>query len=333
MTRLPLLLVALLAVTAAGCDAARDDAFVALPVVSGVLVADEPLPAIRLSRLAPLNAVYDPSAVAITDAADVVVTRLGADGAPAEVHTYRHDGAGRYVPLDASATAVPGATYRFRATVGAAEGPGTVELRAETLVPPAITIVEAPPDTVTYGVGQGPAVRLTTSSTAERRAVYLFTARATARDEFEEIRVGGARRWRQRLLPGRFGPVPTYVLFLGCTRESDAAPYVCDRNPADLDNGSSPLLNEDNYEVLPDGTARVAIPFIGIGFYGPQAITFHSLDDALVAFTATQQLQQNPTTISPGEIPNVTTNVENGLGVFGSLARATVTTFVRPATP
>ena len=317
-----------LALIAAGCDTTEDE-FVALPVVSSVLVADEALPDVRLTRLALLNTTYDPAAQAITTG-DVRVTRVGADGAADVVYPYRHAGEGRYVPEDASAQVAPGGTYRLRAVVPSPDGVGTDTLRAETVVPPAITIVEPPPAEVGYGEGLGVPVRLTTSSTAERRAVYVFTARATARDEFEEITVDGETRWRQLRLPGRFDPIPAsaFFTFADCELEADGR-ATCESDPADFDGGSSPLLNEDNYEILPDGTARVTIPFIGVGFYGPQAITFHSLDDALVDFVQTQAIQATPTTISPGEVPNVTTNVENGLGVFGSLARVTVTTFVR----
>lgn len=314
---------AALVLVVAGCDATEDE-FVALPVVSSVLIAGEPLPEVRLTRLALLNTTYDPATQAITTGEVAVALDGGAS------YSYRHAGEGRYVPEDASATVAPGGTYRLVAVVPSTDGVGTDTLRAETLVPPAITIVEPPPAEITYGEGLGPAVRLTTSSTAERRAVYLFTARATARDEFEEVTVDGETRWRQRGLPGRFGPIPAsaFFTFADCEIGADGL-ATCESDPAEFDNGASPLLNEDNYEILPDGTARVTIPFIGVGFYGPQAITFHSLDDALVDFVQTQSLQANPTTISPGEVPNVTTNVENGLGVFGSLARATVTTFVR----
>lgn len=326
MLRSAFLLAVLL--VAAGCDTTEDE-FVALPVVSSVMIAGEALPEIRLTRLALLNTTYDPSTQAIPTG-EVRVTRVGADGAPDVVYPYRHAGEGRYVPEDASAQVAPGGTYWLHAVVPSPDAVGTDTLRAETLVPPAITIVEPPPAEIVYGQGLGAPVRLTTSSTADRRAVYLFTARATARDEFEEITVDGESRWRQRGLPGRFDPIPASAFFTFADCEiGDDGLATCDTDPTEFDDGASPLLNEDNYEILPDGTGRITIPFIGIGFYGPQAITFHSLDDALVDFVQTQSLQANPTTISPGEVPNVTTNVENGLGLFGSLARVTVTTFVR----
>ncbi len=56
-----------------------------------------------------------------------------------------------------------------------------------------------------------------------------------------------------------------------------------------------------------------------------------SLDPALQAFVQSQAVQRGGSTLSPGEIPNVTTNVEGGLGIFGSFARVvTQTTLLQP---
>lgn len=318
------LLTTVLALLATGCDSVEDE-FVALPVVSATLETGEPLPDIRLTRLALLNTTYDPSAQAIRDA-EVEVVLAGENGAPDQAIAYQHVADGVYSRADStSATVLGGRTYRLRALVPSPDGAGRDTLRAETVAPPAVEIVEAPPDEVVYGEGFGPEVRLTTSSTAARRAVYVISSTALQADEFEPVIVDGERRFRQRGLPNRFGLVPVAELFNGCDPD-DIGRLVCDTEPG---GGRSPLLNEDNYELLGDGTARVAIPFIAFTFYGPQAVTFFSLDDALVAFVETQAIQTAPTTISPGEVPNVTTNVENGLGVFGSLARATVYTSIR----
>ena len=311
-------------VLVAGCDSTADE-FVALPVVSATLVAGEPLPPVRLTRAAPLTSVYNPALAAIRDG-QVAVTLVGADGRDERTLAYVHDADGRYVALDDTVRARPGRTYRLRAVVPSPNGVGRDTLRATTVVPPSITIVEAPPDEVTYGVGTGPPVRITTSSSATRRAVYVISARATQRDEFQEVILDGERRFRALGLPGTYGPVPLVRTFADCDPD-DLGRLVCSEDPGQ--GGRSPLLNEDNYEILGDGTARVSVPFIAFTFYGPQEVVFYSLDDALVDFVATQAIQFAPTTISPGEVPNVTTNVENGLGVFGSLARAAVTTFVR----
>ncbi len=326
MTRFSLLRATLVVAVllASGCDSVEDE-FVALPVVSATLETGQRLPDIRLTRLALLNSTYDPSTQAIRDA-EVEVVLVGENGEPDRTIAYQYTADGLYTRADLTdETVLGGRTYRLRAVVPSPDGTGRDTLRATTVVPRAIDVVEAPPEEVVYGDGFGPEVRISTSSTDARRAVYVISSTALQADEFEEIVVDGERRYRARGLPNRFGLVPVAELFNGCDPDDDGR-LVCDTAPG---GGRSPLLNEDNYVIVGDGTARVAIPFIAFTFYGPQAVSFFSLDDALVTFVETQAIQTAPTTISPGEVPNVTTNVENGLGVFGSLARATVYTSVR----
>ena len=66
------------------------------------------------------------------------------------------------------------------------------------------------------------------------------------------------------------------------------------------------------------------LPWLAFGFYGPSEVTLVSLDDAFQDFVETQAVQGGGSTLSPGEIPNVTSNVTGGLGVFGSFAQQTV---------
>ena len=97
--------------------------------------------------------------------------------------------------------------------------------------------------------------------------------------------------------------------------------------------GTSPVINEASYIDLGDGSLLVQIPFLAFGYYGPQSISLVSLDQAFQDFVQTQIVQGGGSTLSPGEIPNITTNVEGGLGVFGSFSRETVTTTIVPAMP
>lgn len=323
------LLLAVAGVTLSACDSTADT-FVPLPVVSATLESGQPLGPVRLTRLVPLGALYDPDAAAISDAT-VEVALLRADGSVEETVPYAEtDERGVYLASSATAVALPGRTYRLRILAPAASGAGTDTLTAQTLVPALIDIVEGPPAEVTYGDGFGPTVRISTSSTAARRAVYLLGSEALAADRFEEVRVDGQTRYRQLGLEDRFGLVPFLITILGCDAEASGL-LLCDEDPADATSGRSPLLNEDSYTLLGDGTARVPIPYIAFGFYGPQRVTFFSLDAAFVDYVETQAIQFAPTTISPGEIPNATTNIENGLGVFGSFARASVEVVVRQA--
>ena len=333
MTRLSVLLAAALALAA--CDAAGPADPGNQVVVSAFLEAGGTLPPVRLTRTVPLGEVYDPATAAISDAS-VRVELLGAGGAVEQAFPYVYagpDGAGTYVPRPepgALPTALPGRTYRLTA-----EALGQT-VTAETTVPETFEVLVPPPDSVVYQYNvTGPPLRITTSSTAGRQSVYVATTAALQPDEFEEILVDGETRYRSRNLPGKYRPVPFVRLQIGADCREVGAFLECERDPNDLfTSGSSPIINESSYILPGDGTAIVNVPWLAFGFYGPATIALVALDDALKDFVETQTLQQNPTTISPGEIPNVTTNVAGGLGVFGSFARVEAqTTLVEAPRP
>jgi hypothetical protein len=322
--RLSVALVAL-ALAVGGCDGTVDDAFTPQLVVSAHLGATEPLPTLRLSQTVALGEVYTPEGAAVAGAT-VVVSLLRADGSVEAVFPYGPDEqAGTYDPL-VGATVLPRRTYRLDVT-----GPAGDRISAVTTVPPAFDVVEPPADAVEYRLGQGPEVRITQTSTADRQAAFVGSTRALAPDAFEAVTVDGVTKYRSQNLPDRFRPVPIVQRFLDCVEE-DAGTLLCDDDPTvDAVVGTSPVINEASYIDLGDGTILVQVPFLAFGFFGPQSITLVSLDPALQAFVQTQVVQGGGSTLSPGEIPNVTTNVEGGLGVFGSFARQTVTTTIVPA--
>ena len=309
-----------LALVAGGCDAVGEDDRPDL-VVSAFLGAGEALPPIRLTRAVPLLDVYDPGRVAVAGAR-VTLTLLDAGGAAEAVYPYTRTFPGEYVAGDADAVVLERRTYRLDV-----EGPGGERLTATTTVPPDFDVVEGPDETVLYGVGQGPAVRITRSSTADRQAVFVGSTRALAPLDFEPVEIDGETRYRSVPEPGRFPPVPIVRRFLDCVAEP-AGTLLCEEDPGteDVRVGTSPVINEAGYIDLGDGTLVVQIPFLAFGYLGPQSLTLVSLDEAFQDFVQTQSVQGGGSTLSPGEIPNVTTNVEGGLGVFGSFSRETVTT-------
>ncbi|HBQ58078.1 MAG TPA: hypothetical protein DD671_00195, partial [Balneolaceae bacterium] len=95
-----------------------------------------------------------------------------------------------------------------------------------------------------------------------------------------------------------------------------------------LSNNSSGIINEANFQDNQDGTITLSYPWIGIAFYGVNNIVANAIDDNVYDFVRSQQVQLGGSMLSPGEIQNVIYHVEGGLGVFGSLATDTVTTFV-----
>jgi hypothetical protein len=303
----PLLcLLALLAL--AGCDLSEDD-FEPEVVVEAFLVAGEPLPTIRLSTTAPIGEPYSFDAYALTGA-EVDVHLLGEGGAAAETFGFYenvdvpgNEGSfpGNYAPAETHRV-LPGRRYRL--TVRVPERPDLVPpgelVRAETAVPDTFRIVNPPPDTIRYDILRpSPAIDVTRSLNPDRQGIYVFNIEALAPDDY--------------------GLTPTIAALIG---DSDEV------GPEDFVQTSSPILNEGNYELNPDGTLRLRVPWFAIAFYGPNLLSANALDDALFDFLRSRNAQFNPTTLSPGEIQRVLSNVENGTGVFGSLARVQTQAFV-----
>ena len=305
--------------TLAGCDGQLEGEFNQKLVVSANLGAGEPLPPISLTESSPLLDPYDAEALVVRDAR-VTVTLLAADGGAEAVVPYRFEPSlSAYVP-ETAPTVLPGRTYRL--DVQARES-----LTAVTTVPEQVEVVAGPAGSVVYGQGQGPEIQIRQSSTAGRQAAFVASTQALAAAEFQEVTVDGERRYRSVPDAGRFLPVPVYQRFLDCEPE-EAGTVLCGDDPREARAGSSPVINEDSYIPLGDGTALVQVPFLAFGYYGPYRISLTSLDAALQDFVQTQAVQGGGTTLSPGEIPNVTSNVEGGLGVFGSYAQVTVETVI-----
>jgi hypothetical protein len=293
-----IVLLAVLGVVA-GCDLAEED-FRPQLVVEGVLVAGESLPPIRLSQTAPLGATYSFEALAV-EGAVVEVVRLAGEVRPGRTYPYEESDArpGTYLPISPDGV-VPLARYRLTIRVPDALGlvPAGAVARAETTVPDTFRVVEPPRDTVRYNpFGPVTELRVSPSAYPGRQAVYVFSIRA--------------------LEPEAFGLTPTYAALL----DPEEAERVIE--------GTSPLLNEQNYGRNPDGTLTLEIPWLAIAYYGPNELTASALDDALFDYLRSRSTQFAPRTLSPGEIPEVLSNVENGVGVFGSAAQQTVRIFFR----
>ena len=321
----------LLLLAVQGCDLSGPD-YEEQIVVSAILEVGQPLRAVTLSRTTALGGTSG-ATPPVTDAS-ITISLLDASGAPEAVYAYAHVGAGRYVTDDTTTLALPGRTYTFAADV-----PGRPLITARTTTPEAVILAEDVAPQVTYLQGfngLGPSFRVRSGAAASGdQNVFLIGISADAIDEYEiyqrDDETFGLRR---QFLDGRFGPTADAASFIDgidCEPLAGGA-YDCDFLPEDIAGGESPLLNEESYIRNGDGTLTVIVPWLAVSFYGPHTFTLNSLDPALVAFISTQSIQFNPTTISPGEIPNVTTNIENdsGLGVFGSFARTAVTTTIVP---
>ena len=288
----------LLAVAAAvwlsGCDALSEDEPRRRPIVEAFLKTDAPLPPVRLSQTARVSETYSFAGNALSDAA-VTLTLVGEGESPDVRYAYAEadTAAGIYLPVDAAPTALSGRRYRLDATLDDGRA-----LSAETVVPTAFTTVASGPDTLAYNIlGSPPSVRVTPSAYPGRRAVYQLAVEATGQ------------------LPS---PDPADLVPFRCALyERDTTDF----DLADTARGTSPVLNEGSFTFEPDGTLTIEVPWLAIAYYGETTLTASAIDDGLYDFLTTQAVQLGGGTLSPGEIPNVQSNVTGGLGVFGAYAQ------------
>ena len=299
---LPYLLPALLAtVFLAACDSTDAGEFETEYVVEGYLIAGEPFQPIRLSRTTETNQRYDFTALAIRDAA-VRVDLLGDDGNVEASYAFREapDSLGVYFPEDATLLVKPLGTYRLEVTV-----PSTNDvITATTVVPDTFRLVDA---TLTEAVYQS----------TEQLELTVTRSRSPGRDQNYYIFVTESLDPREEQLT----PFAKAVF----EQEDDE---FNDERLDDLRVNGSPILNEDNYDVNPDGTLTIRYPWIAIAFFGPNRLIANALDDNLYDFIRSQSVQQGGSTFAPGEIPNPLERVNGAHGVFGSYARVSFELFV-----
>lgn len=269
----------------AGCDSVGPEPYESQAVVEAYLVAGERLPDVQLTRTLPITEAFDRERAGIRHA-DVRIELLSLDETVQATFRYgATETTGVYRPFlgESFHTVQPGRRYRI-----VIDAPGFGQLTGETLVPTAFTIVSTPGTQVKYQDGDSPPFVLTPNDTDGRQGVYVFTIRVP-------------HPMTQEL-------TPFYAALDRADRE-------------DLATRSSPPLNEANYERLPNGNIVVRIPWFTFAFYGINNITFHSIDDAMLRFVNSLSVQQSPGTLSPGEIPNVDSNISGGTGIFGSYSR------------
>ena len=283
----------------AACDSTGAGDFEEEYVLEGYLIAGEPFEPVRLSRTAPLGQPYDFTALALRDA-DVRLSLLRDDGSVEARYRFLEapDSLGVYFPEDSTLLAQPLRRYRLDVTV-----PGTGDqISASTVVPDTFRLVEATLDEVVYQSSEQLELTVTRSRSPGRdQNYYIFVTEAF------DVRV-------EQLTP-----------FAAAFFEDQEDELTLE----DLRVGGSPILNERNYDLNPDGTLTIRYPWLAITFYGPNRLIANALDDNLYDFIRSQSVQQGGSTFSPGEIPNPLERVVGARGVFGSYARTSFELFVK----
>ena len=271
----------------AGCDVGKNDQFRTEYVVESYLYALEPFGEVRLSQTVGFGRPYRFADQAV-DKAMVSVSLMGEAGAVEAVFAFEESPVkGIYLPLDAQSPVLPLRRYRLEVII-----PDTDQmLHATTLVPDTFQILRSTVDTVVFGSSAQLEIDLTENVYPGRQTVFVFSTQS-----FE----------------------PTF---------ENLTPFFKDIFDEDEDSledfrvNESPPINEENYDRNPDGTLTIKLPWIAVNFYGPNRITANAIDDNIFNFITSQDLQNNPSTLSPGEVPNVLDPIEGGVGIFGSYAR------------
>jgi hypothetical protein len=276
-----------------GCTDYLQDDFVQEYVVESYLIADQPLPRIRLSATSPFTEFYSFDQQGVEEAS-IVVSLLDANGAVETVHTYVRQRRGIFVPEDSSAMVLPLREYRLEAVI-----PGASRtIRATTLVPGAFRVISINADTIGFRAPEQLEIRATRSEYPGRQGYYIFTTLALDTTNYD-------------LTP----------FYAGIVERTDAL------KRRDFSIRTSGILNESNFLDADGQTLDIRFPWLGVAFYGPNELVANALDDNLFDFL--RSLSGNGTG-TPGQINNTITRIEGGRGVFGSMAESRVRVYVRP---
>jgi len=292
-------LIAITALLLFGCESYDQDDYREYIVVEGYAVAGQSLPDIRLSTTAPADAEYSFEDNFIRNAI-VLVTLLDENGEAEEVFEYVEstEEPGVYLPAIITYQVEALRTYKLDIVFTDRDE----QISAITTVPDQVEVVNEIPESVVY------------QSENQLEIILAEPVQITGQNVFVFNTIS--------LEPAIDNLTPFYFSVLEDEEDVDISEYV--RN-------SSGLINEGNFDPLPDGTILLRFPWIGVAFYGENLVVTLSVDENLSDVIRSQDVQLGGSTLSPGEIPNLLYNIEGGIGVFGSLSADTIrTSFSRP---
>jgi len=280
------------------CDVYEQDEYQELVVLEAYAIAGRPLPDVRLSTTIPATEEYIFSEVALSDAT-IIITQLDGSGQSLADFTYSQQTNGIYRAIDQSTLVEPGNRYRINVQF---ENRQEV-LSAETVVPQQFQILSDVEDSYVYQSENQLEILLTATESNAEQNIYVFNT-LTQEPNIDNL----TPFYRDAVVNG----------------DSDIEEFF---------NNSSGLINEGNFEINDDQNILLRFPWIGVAFYGENAVVTNSVDSNLADLALSEELQLGGSTLPPGEIPNLIYNVEGGIGVFGSIATDTLLTrFVRPNT-
>jgi hypothetical protein len=292
-----LVLALVIGLLAAGCDSLEsplgDENRL---VIESFQEVGQPLGSVRFSRIAEINAAYDPDTQGISGA-DVQVHLLASDGSREQTIEYRDspDVAGVYEPVNPP-TVLELRTYELE--VSHPDAPQTIT--STTVTPGSFEIVRPGLPEVVYQEEPQFVVGVSRSEYPDRQSIFVFSV--------------------ESLEPTIDNLTPLYYEFVDPLDPSNDG-LTEEEILEDVLIVESPPVNEANYDFQADNSIDVKLPWLAVAFYGPTRTYISAIDENLYDFIRSQDVQQGGSTLSPGEIPNVINRIDGATGVFGSFAR------------
>ncbi|MDG5767263.1 DUF4249 family protein [Balneolales bacterium ANBcel1] len=286
----------------AGCELYRQDDYEEQFVVESYLIAGEPLPEVRLSITAPFDESYYFEERAVGDA-DITISWYDEGGQRRSSFRYIEQERGIYIPAepDRATEVEPRHMYRLEADVPLASGT-LHRIEAETVIPDTFSVMEVVRNRAVYQDPEQLEFRITRNRQAGRQNHYIYSTESL--EPYEE----------------------------------NLTPFWDDITD-DLDDAiriRTGIVNEENFDINPDGTLTLRMPWIGIAFYGQNIISTFSIDNNTYDFFRSQPVQAGggAGSISPGEIQNIIYHVDGGIGLFGGMSKLDILVTVdRPPSP
>ncbi len=275
------------------CDINDPTTFTPEYVVESYLFATEPLPELKLSQTVPFGERYIFEEQAVSNAT-VQLRLINESGGVEKEYPYFEQQKGVYQAVNRSDRVLPLREYSLEITFPDDDA----VLKSTTIVPDSFKIVQTSGDTVVFLSTEQLEITVTPSFFPGRQNVFIFSTEAFD-VRFENL-------------------TPFYKDFF-------------DEDNDDIEDfriNESPPVNEENYDRNPDGTLTIRLPWIAVSFFGENCITANAIDDNIFNFITSQNLQFTPSTLSPGEIPDVIDPIEGGRGIFGSFARVKKAIFI-----
>lgn len=292
MKKLSFLLFTLLVVA---CNPQNEDKYVKQYVLESYLEGDSGFGNVYLTKTLPLDQVYTFSAAAVNHA-DIMIYELNNFKEIVDSLAYKKsiNVIGVYVPAEHKLVN-PSTYYRIKIVL---PRDNNHIITSETYVPGVFNAVSTSTDTVIYQNEEQLSINYTKSEYPGRQSYVVLTV--VAQDTTADL-------------------TPFYEQ---ATKEGKPT-------RSELQKNSSGILNESNFDVNPDNSIKIKLPWIGVAFYGDHEIWAHTIDDNVYDFIRSRDVQFGGSTVSPGEIYDIIDHVEGGTGIFGSYYKVVNSVYIK----